>query len=149
VKIGPVQVLVEACILQGKRYDVHPKTGQVVLAKEWEYQPWHCAIQTCLKDLHIHTDEEEQITSIMQLFPAHSECFLLTNPHYGSMAKVLSIDMQKNRVRVKATVLPEPDFGQIRAHEDVMFCLSVYLCIRLSLCLSVCLSVHFLALGAL
>ncbi|XP_062506213.1 5'-3' exoribonuclease 1-like isoform X2 [Corticium candelabrum] len=120
VKIGPVKVLIEACLLQGTRYDVNDRTGHVSVVKQWESQPSICAFQTCLKDIFIHTGTEPPTMTLEQLFPIHSECFLLSNPHYGSMVKVVSIDRRAYRVQVKATVQSEPNFEQILAHKDAL-----------------------------
>ena len=69
--------------------DKHKKKGSVCLQMEWATIPEPFAYQTTVKDITAFAPEfRETVTTLTELFPPKSHCFILSTPHYGSLAEV-------------------------------------------------------------
>ena len=91
-----MELLVYSQVLQGKRYVVSKKgdRGTVALVKEWAPLPEPYPYQTTVRDIAAFApDYKEQVSSLEELFPVKSNCFITSPLHYGSLAEVtLSIE---------------------------------------------------------
>lgn len=86
-----MELLLYAQVLQGKRYIVskHGARGAVALIKEWSSLAEPFVYQTSVKDILAFAPEyKEEISSLTDLFPPKSHCFVTSPPHYGSLAEV-------------------------------------------------------------
>lgn len=86
-----MEIIVYAQVLQGKRYIVNKQgaKGTVCLLKEWSPIPEPFVYQTTVTDITAFAPEyKEQATTLTDLFPAKSQCFIMSPPHYGSLAEV-------------------------------------------------------------
>ena len=93
INVGNVELLIYAQVLQGKRYVVNKRgagaKGMVALVKEWSPIPEPFIYQTTVKDIAAFAPEyKEPVTSLTELFPPKSHCFIVSPPHYGSLAEV-------------------------------------------------------------
>ena len=60
------------------------------LHKEWANFPEPFAYQTTVRDITAFAPEfREKVTTLSELFLPKTYCFILSNPHYGSLAEVL------------------------------------------------------------
>ncbi|KAK3750242.1 hypothetical protein QZH41_017409 [Actinostola sp. cb2023] len=118
IEVGDIDILIEACPIQGRRFICGAK-GQVSLEKEWSTVPKPYAFQSIAKDIFVHESQSENtIQSIEQLFPINSPCFILAAPHYGAQGEVLEVDVNQGRVRVQLNVPTEPSFGSIMMQKE-------------------------------
>jgi 5'-3' exoribonuclease 1 len=115
IDIPPIEVLVYANVLQGKRYvsDKQNK-GTLILHKEWksfvEPHPYDLSVI----DITTHAPEyREKGITLEDMFRPKDPCFMLSNPHYGFQAEILSVDQAQVRVQVKVRLLPEPDIAGV------------------------------------
>ncbi|XP_071451218.1 5'-3' exoribonuclease 1 [Hetaerina americana] len=118
IKLGPVNVVVRALPMSGRKYAFKPK-GTVNLEKQWSNVPMSFALQTVVKDIKVREPEYLNCTTIHEMFPPKTVVFLLGNPHYGSMSKVVDIVPSTAgkvaRVKIAVNVVPEPDMEAIKA----------------------------------
>ncbi|XP_065842209.1 5'-3' exoribonuclease 1-like isoform X2 [Oscarella lobularis] len=113
--IGPVKILLKASCLIGKRRVYNSKLDRVDVEKQWEVEPSLYPYQLCVKNINVFVEKSsESFETLSELFPVGSDCFLVSNPYYGSTAKVKNVDKEKKRIHVKAAVVPEPDFEDIK-----------------------------------
>ena len=69
--------------------DKHKEKGSVCLHKEWANFPEPFAYQTTVRDITAFAPEfREKVTTLSELFLPKTYCFVLSNPHYGSLAEV-------------------------------------------------------------
>ena len=62
------------------------------LHKEWANFPEPFAYQTTVRDITAYAPEyKEEVSTLSELFLPKTHCFILSNPHYGSLAEVHSI----------------------------------------------------------
>ena len=74
-----------------RRYvvDKRKEKGSVCLHKEWANFPEPFAYQTTVRDITAFAPEfKEKVTTLSELFQPKTHCFILSNPHYGSLAEV-------------------------------------------------------------
>ena len=72
--------------------DKHKEKGSVCLHKEWANIPEPFAYQTTVRDITAFAPEfREKVTTLTELFPPKTHCFILSNPHYGSLAEACAI----------------------------------------------------------
>ena len=74
-----------------RRYivDKRKEKGSVCLHKEWATIADPFPYQTMVRDITAFAPEfREEVTSLQELFPPKSHCFILGTPHYGSLAEV-------------------------------------------------------------
>ncbi len=91
INLGNIELLVYVQVLQGKRYVVNKRgaKGTVALVKEWSQVIETFAYQTCVRDIAAFApDYKEQVSSLTELFPPKTDCFIVSPPHYGSLAQV-------------------------------------------------------------
>ncbi len=91
INLGNVELLIYAHVLQGKRYVVSKggDKGTVALVKEWSPIGEPFAYQTCVRDIAAFApDYKVQVSSLTELFPPKTNCFIISPPHYGSLAEV-------------------------------------------------------------
>ena len=63
--------------------------GAVCLHKEWAPLPSPFPCSTLVLDIAAFAPEfRENITSLEELFPPKCQCFIMSTPHYGSLAEV-------------------------------------------------------------
>ncbi|CAB4003897.1 5 -3 exoribonuclease 1, partial [Paramuricea clavata] len=119
VDIGMTHILIEACQIQGKKYVCGAK-GDVCLEKKWSDWAVAYPLQVTVKNISVcdETDAGAQCTTVSDLFPVGTECFMMAIPHYGSSGKVIEVDSKTNRVRVQLTVVPEPDLVSLILDKD-------------------------------
>ncbi|XP_046850575.1 5'-3' exoribonuclease 1-like isoform X2 [Xenia sp. Carnegie-2017] len=111
IDIGVTHVLIEAYRIQGKKY-VCESNGEVIPEKIWSDSVATCPLQVTVKNINVfdEVDARGLCTTVAELFPVDTECFMMAIPHYGSLGKVIEVDSKTNRVRVQLNVVPEPDF---------------------------------------
>eukprot|EP00118_Oscarella_pearsei_P002981 m.12490 g.12490 ORF g.12490 m.12490 type:complete len:1544 (+) comp24099_c0_seq1:68-4699(+) len=115
IELGPVRILLKASTLIGKKYAHNAKLNKVEVQKEWDVEQEFHPYQLCVQDINVHAKKDsDTIESLEQLFPVGSDCFVLSKQYYGSMAKVKSVDKQKQRIQVKASIVSEPDLEEIK-----------------------------------
>ena len=91
INVGNVELLLYAQVLQGKRFVVSKRgaKGTVALVKEWSPIPEPFVYQTTVRDIAAFApDYKERVSSLTELFPPKSHCFIVSPPHYGSLAEV-------------------------------------------------------------
>ena len=70
--------------------DKRKEKGSVCLHKEWANFPEPFAYQTTVRDITAFAPEfKEKVTTLSELFQPKTHCFILSNPHYGSLAEVM------------------------------------------------------------
>lgn len=69
--------------------DRHGAKGSMCLHKEWASTPTPFAFQTTVADIATYAPEyREKTMTLSEFFPAKSQCFVMSPPHYGSLAEV-------------------------------------------------------------
>ncbi|KAJ8021757.1 5'-3' exoribonuclease 1 [Holothuria leucospilota] len=115
VLIGDTSVIVHACPLLGRKY-ICGNGGVISLEKQWAPTPNPYAYQMTVKDIAVHDSSFKQFKTLSEVFPKDTECFMLGNPHYGAMGKVL--DATDGKVTVRFNIPTDPDFQFIMKREQ-------------------------------
>ena len=69
--------------------DKRKEKGSVCLDKEWATIAEPFPYQTMVRDITAFAPEfREKVTTLQELFPPKSHCFILATPHYGCLAEV-------------------------------------------------------------
>ncbi len=79
------------CAMDMRRYIVDKKSGEgsVHLHKEWALHPDPFPLQVTVSDISSFApDYWKQITTLTQLFPVGSQCFITASSQYGCEAEV-------------------------------------------------------------
>ena len=111
VDIGKTQILVYTTPIIGRKY-VYTQSGRVTLEKQWSQIPVPFALQATVQDLLVNESlgRQNQYSTLAEVFPPGSNCFMLGQPGYGQFGKVLpSNAAQKGKVRVELESIHEQD----------------------------------------
>ena len=85
--------------------DKRKEKGSVCLHKEWANIPEPFAYQTTVRDITAFAPEfRERVTTLKELFPPKSHCFILSTPHYGSLAEVSGVFVEATFYNVAMSV---------------------------------------------
>ena len=72
--------------------DKHGPKGAMVMQKQWSPNMDPFPHQITVVDIAAHAPEfREKAITLEQLFPPKSECFIVSPPHYGSLAEVSEV----------------------------------------------------------
>jgi 5'-3' exoribonuclease 1 len=113
VIVGEPQIILHVHPLTGRKY-VHGIKGKVTLEKQWSIVPMLCPIQTVVKDIAIFDQSFQQYKTVDQIYPKGAKCFLIDNPYYGAMAKVIDYLSADGLVKVEVFPQLEPDLSEVR-----------------------------------
>ncbi|XP_065889991.1 5'-3' exoribonuclease 1-like [Dysidea avara] len=103
ITIGEIKVLIEAKKLVGTRY-VSVKTGEkgvLHLEKQWSSGSSYYAYQNVVMEV-TPQDAGSQQLPLNTVYTKGLQCVLLAPSYYGSLADVVSVDMETDRVHVRA-----------------------------------------------
>ncbi len=113
VIVGEPQIILHVYPLTGRKY-VHGIKGKVTLEKQWSTVPMLCPIQTVVKDIAIFDQSFQQYKTVDQIYPKGAKCFLIDNPYYGAMAKVIDYLSAEGLVKVEVFPQLEPDLSEVK-----------------------------------
>lgn len=69
--------------------DRHGPKGNLCVHKEWAAVPEPYVYQTSVADITAHAPEyQEKSITLDSFFPPKTQCFVMSPPHYGSLAEV-------------------------------------------------------------
>ena len=110
VEIGRTETLVYACPIIGRKF-VYTQNGRVTLEKQWASTPTAYVLQATVIDMPVKDAYDNKFLTLAQVFPANSVCFMLGQPGYGLLGRVLSSEKQikSGKVRVEFDNVHEPD----------------------------------------
>ncbi|XP_047138728.1 5'-3' exoribonuclease 1 isoform X1 [Hydra vulgaris] len=110
INLGDVTTIVAAKLLLGEKYKFDG--GKASLVKEWSQTPTFYPLQTIVQDVSVCKREKNVIKSTSDLFPVHSPCVILSQPHYGFTGKVLQYNEKNDHINVLINILKEPNFSE-------------------------------------
>lgn len=86
--MGDTDILLHVKLLVGEKYSYLP-TGRISLEKHWANVEMAYPVQAVIQDLVVYEGAKRTFDTIQDVFPLGSKCFMLANPHYGSMGEVI------------------------------------------------------------
>ena len=116
VDIGETKTLVYTTPIIGRKY-VYTQAGRVTLEKQWSPIPVPYALQATVQDLLVNDSlgRQNQYSTLAEVFPQGSSCFMLGQPGYGLLGKVLPSNApQKGKVRIELENIHDPDDEEIK-----------------------------------
>ena len=114
IQIGETDILVHACPMSGRRYEMGAVKGRITLEKQWHKNQQFHPLQTVVADIQVHDPSDRAYCTVEELFMPDTDCFMLGDPGYGSMGKVVNIDPKhQGRIRVELFVPEEPDLTPV------------------------------------
>ncbi len=109
VDIGQTKILIYATPITGRKY-VYTQSGRVTLEKQWSTIPVPYAFQATVKDIQVHESVGHQYSTLSEVFPAGSTCFMLGHPGYGLQGRVLVADKNnKGKIRIEFENIQEEE----------------------------------------
>lgn len=119
VDIGTTHILVYAAPITGRKY-VYTQNGRVTLEKQWSPIPVPYALQATVKELQVKETCCHQFSTLAEVFPPNSICFMLGHPGYGLKGRVLSADKNlKGKIRIEFENNHEPDDEEARKRSSL------------------------------
>ncbi|KAF5282795.1 hypothetical protein FQR65_LT02792 [Abscondita terminalis] len=114
VDVGITDILVHVKILTGQKYMFSP-AGRVVLEKQFSNIISDYPLQTIVKSIAVHRDAYVAYKNIEDVFPVGSHCFMLGQPCYGVLGKVLDSKetLKCGRVKICIKKYDEPDMTPV------------------------------------
>ncbi|XP_032782787.2 5'-3' exoribonuclease 1 isoform X1 [Daphnia magna] len=101
VDIGTTHILIYAAPITGRKY-VYTQNGRVTLEKQWSPIPIPYALQATVKELQVKEACVHQFSTLAEVFPPNSTCFMLGHPGYGLKGRVLSADKNlRGKIRIE------------------------------------------------
>ncbi|KAI4465247.1 3' exoribonuclease [Holotrichia oblita] len=118
VEVGKTDVLIHVKVLIGRRY-MFTRQGRVTLEKQWAPITTAYPLQVIVRDITVHDEKYSTFRDLESIFPPGSTCFMLGQPHYGSMGEVKESReaTQNGRVKVAMQCIDEPTFESIKQFE--------------------------------
>ncbi|KAK9681238.1 Xrn1 helical domain [Popillia japonica] len=118
IEVGKTDVLIHVKVLIGRRY-MFTRQGRVTLEKQWAPITTAYPFQVIVRDITVHDEKYSTFRDLESIFPPGSTCFMLGQPHYGSMGEVKESReaTQNGRVKVVMKCIDEPIFESIKHFE--------------------------------
>ncbi|CAH0556696.1 unnamed protein product [Brassicogethes aeneus] len=121
IDCGETKVLMHVQVMIGRRYVFSPQ-GRLSLDKQFAKEESRYPLQTTVFNIDAYDSHNSTFKDIHSVLPIGSECFLITNPYYGSQGTILdSSDTLKNgRLKVCISVVEEPDMSSVFVKHEQM-----------------------------
>jgi len=119
IEIGSTDILIHACPMSGRRYEMASTGGRITLEKQWHKTSQFYPLQTVVADIPVHDASLKQYCTVEELFKPDTVCFMLGEPCYGGMGTVVGIDpAHQGRIRLKFVLQEEPDLRSVFAKQN-------------------------------
>lgn len=118
VEIGTTEILVHACPMAGRRYEMAATRGRITLEKQWHKTQQLYPLHTVVADIPVADPSHALYSTVEELFRPGTVCFMLGDPCYGALGTVLKIDpAHAGRVQLRFRVREEPDLRAVFARQ--------------------------------
>lgn len=88
VVVGPTDILVHVKLITGRKY-VFSQQSRLTYEKQWSDLIYAYPLQSVVRDISVYNPNDVPYQDIENVFPIGSCCFMLGQPHYASVGKVM------------------------------------------------------------
>ena len=112
IDIGATDVVLVTYPITGRKY-IPSTFGSVSFEKQWSTTASYAPLQTVVRDISVYDASFMRYTTVDQIFPVGSKCFVLAPSYYGQLAIVQDKPSSSGSIKVMITVAEEPDLSEV------------------------------------